>query len=56
MTVDTDNLPLTRPLRLIPGGDILANALDPTLTELVNARLQRRMGTPGNPRYRRTRP
>jgi hypothetical protein len=37
VTVKSDELPLTRPLRLIPGGDILANALDPTLTELVNA-------------------
>jgi hypothetical protein len=37
VTVDSGNLPLTRPLRLIPGGDILANAIDPVMTDLVNA-------------------
>ena len=30
-------MPLTRALRLLPGGDIIADALDPTLTELVDA-------------------
>ncbi len=47
VTVKSDNLPLTRPLRLIPGGDILANALDPTLTELVNAGYADTKGVPG---------
>ena len=37
VTVDSGNLPLTRPLRLIPGGDIVANAIDPLMTDLVNA-------------------
>lgn len=37
VTIQQDNLPLTRPLRLIPGGDIVADAIDPTMTELVNA-------------------
>ena len=37
VTVDSGDLPLTRPLRLLPGGDILADALDPTLKELVDA-------------------
>ncbi len=37
VTVVPDELPLTRPLRLLPGGDILADAIDPTMTELVNA-------------------
>jgi hypothetical protein len=37
VTVDSGNLPLTRPLRLIPGGDIIANAIDPVMTDLVNA-------------------
>lgn len=37
ITVDSGNLPLTRPLRLIPGGDIVADAVDPVLTDLVNA-------------------
>jgi hypothetical protein len=37
VTIQQDNLPLTRPLRLIPGGDIVADAIDPTMTDLVNA-------------------
>jgi hypothetical protein len=37
VTVVPDELPLTRPLRLLPGGDILAAAIDPTMTQLVNA-------------------
>ena len=59
VTVVSDELPLTRPLRLIPGGDILANALDPTLTELVDAGYNDGKGTarayPAIQRYRRTR-
>ena len=48
MTVDSGNLPLTRPLRLIPGGDILANAIDPLMTDLVNAGYNDGLkGTPG---------
>jgi PE-PPE domain len=37
VTFESDGLPLTRPLRLLPGGDILADAIDPTMTQLVNA-------------------
>ncbi|MDY6871164.1 MAG: PE-PPE domain-containing protein [Actinomycetota bacterium] len=37
VTFEADGLPLVRPLRLLPGGDIVADALEPTLTELVNA-------------------
>ncbi|WP_234789251.1 PE-PPE domain-containing protein [Mycolicibacterium monacense] len=37
VTFESDGLPLVRPLRLLPGGDIVADALEPTLTELVNA-------------------
>jgi hypothetical protein len=48
VTVKSDNLPLTRPLRLIPGGDIVADALDPTLTELVNAGYNDGLGVPGS--------
>jgi PE-PPE domain len=48
VTVQADNLPLTRPLRLIPGGDIVADALDPTLTELVNAGYNDGKGIPGS--------
>ena len=49
VTVAADNLPLTRPLRLIPGGDILANALDPALTELVNAGYNDDLGVENSP-------
>ena len=48
VTFQADNLPLTRPLRLIPGGDIVADALDPTLTELVNAGYNDGLGVPGS--------
>jgi hypothetical protein len=48
VTVDSGNLPLTRPLRLIPGGDILANAIDPLMTDLVDAGYNDGLGTLGN--------
>jgi len=48
VTIQADNLPLTRPLRLIPGGNIVADALDPTLTELVNAGYNDGKGIPGS--------
>lgn len=49
VTVQSDNLPLTRPLRLIPGGDILANAVDPLMTDLVNAGYNDGLGLDDNP-------
>ena len=49
VTVDSGELPLTRPLRLFPGGDILADALDPTLTALVDAGYADGKGTEDNP-------
>ena len=49
ITVQTDNLPLTRPLRLIPGGDIIANAIDPVMTDLVDAGYNDGLGTTANP-------
>ena len=49
VTVDSDDLPLTRPLRLIPGGDILADAIDPTMTELVDAGYNDGKGTASDP-------
>ncbi len=49
VTVKSSDLPLTRPLRLFPGGDILADALDPTLTELVNAGYQDGQPIPDDP-------
>ncbi|OBK73748.1 hypothetical protein A5651_13410 [Mycobacterium sp. 1274761.0] len=59
VTVEEDNLPLTRPLRLIPGGDIIADAIDPTMTDLVNAGYNDGLGVegheaiPANPRIER---
>ncbi len=49
VTVDSGELPLTRGLRFIPGGDILADALDPTLTQLVDAGYADGKGTEDNP-------
>jgi PE-PPE domain len=49
VTVDTGELPLTRPLRLLPGGDIIADAIDPTMTQLVNAGYNDGKGLPGDP-------
>jgi hypothetical protein len=49
VTIQSANLPLTRPLRLIPGGDIVADALDPTLTQLVNAGYQDGQPIPTDP-------
>jgi PE-PPE domain len=37
VTVKADRLPLVRPLLLIPGGGVLADAVEPALTKLVNA-------------------
>lgn len=48
VTVDSGDLPLTRALRLVPGGAIAAAFVDPTLTELVNAGYGDGLGVPGN--------
>jgi hypothetical protein len=37
VTFVSDGLPLLRPVRLLPGGDILADTLEPAMTEIVNA-------------------
>ncbi|WP_253867638.1 PE-PPE domain-containing protein [Mycobacterium sp. GA-1285] len=49
VTVQSENLPLTRPLRLLPGGNIVADAIDPTVTQLVNAGYNDGKGLPGHP-------
>jgi len=49
VTIRQDNLPLTRPLRLLPGGDIIADAIDPTMTQLVDAGYNDGKGIPGDP-------
>jgi hypothetical protein len=40
VTFQSDGLPLFRPVRMFPGGDVLADALEPTFTRLVNAGYQ----------------
>lgn len=49
VTFESDGLPLVRPLRLLPGGDVVADALEPTLTELVDAGYNDGKGTDANP-------
>jgi PE-PPE domain len=44
----SDELPLTKPLRLLPGGDIVADTVDPTLTRWVNAGYNDGLGIEGN--------
>ena len=48
VTFESGDLPLLRPLRLLPGGDILADALEPIFTELVNAGYGDGLGEEGN--------
>ena len=48
VTFESGDLPLLRPVRSLPGGDILADALEPTLTELVNAGYGDGLGEKGN--------
>jgi hypothetical protein len=49
VTFQSDGLPLVRPLRLIPGGDILADTIEPVLTEIVNAGYKDNEPIPQNP-------
>jgi PE-PPE domain len=49
VTFQSDGLPLVRPLRMIPGGDIVADAVEPTLTELVNLGYQDSKPIPDDP-------
>jgi hypothetical protein len=49
VTFQSNGLPLVRPLKMLPGGSILADALTPTLTELVNAGYQDNQPIPDDP-------
>jgi hypothetical protein len=49
VTVQSDGLPLVRPLRSIPGGDVVADAVEPTLTVLVNWGYKDNQPIPTNP-------
>ncbi|MGZ4584646.1 MAG: PE-PPE domain-containing protein [Mycobacterium sp.] len=50
VTFKSEHLPLVQPLRLIPGGDIVADAIEPTLTVLVNAGYKDNQPIPQDPR------
>lgn len=49
VTFESNGLPLLRPLLLLPGGQILADAIAPTLTVLVNAGYQDNQPIPDDP-------
>ncbi|GFG52537.1 PE-PPE domain-containing protein [Mycolicibacterium agri] len=53
VTFESDGLPVVRPLRLIPGGDILADTLEPALTEIVNAGYKDNTPIPDDPTVER---
>jgi len=53
VTFESDGLPMVRPLRLIPGGDILADTLEPALTEIVNAGYKDNTPIPDDPTVER---
>jgi hypothetical protein len=49
VTFQSDGLPLVRALRFVPGGDILADAVEPALTEVVNWGYQDNKPIPDDP-------
>jgi hypothetical protein len=49
VTFKSENLPLLRPLRVLPGGAVVADALEPTATALVNLGYQDGNSIPENP-------
>src|SRR5262249_40846247 len=49
VTFESDGLPLTRPLNLLPGGDIVASAVDPAATDLVDWGYQDNKPIPDDP-------
>jgi hypothetical protein len=53
VTFESDGLPLLRPLRMFPGGNVLADAIEPTATTLVNAGYQDNSPIPADPRVQR---
>lgn len=54
VTFKADGLPLLRPLRAVPGGDALADAIEPTATAWVNAGYQDKTPIPTDPGKLRT--
>jgi hypothetical protein len=53
VTFQTDRLPLVRPLLLLPGGEIVADVVEPILTVLVNAGYQDGQPIPLDPTVQR---
>lgn len=53
VTFKSDRLPLVKPLLLIPGGEIVADLVEPALTVLVNAGYKDNDPLPDNPRETR---
>jgi hypothetical protein len=49
VTFQSDRLPLVKPLLLIPGGEMVADAVEPTLTVLVNWGYQDNQSIPDDP-------
>ncbi|GAS91515.1 PE-PPE domain-containing protein [Mycolicibacterium brisbanense] len=49
VTFTTDRLPLVRPLLLVPGGNIVADAVEPALTDIVDAGYQDNQPVPTDP-------
>jgi hypothetical protein len=49
VTFTTDRLPLVRPLLLVPGGNIVADAVEPALTRIVDAGYQDNQPIPVDP-------
>jgi PE-PPE domain len=50
VTYESDRLPLVKPLLLVPGGEIVADLVEPALTVLVNAGYKDNQPIPMNPR------
>ncbi|WP_227999897.1 PE-PPE domain-containing protein [Mycolicibacterium sp. P1-5] len=53
VTFQSDGLPLVRPLRMVPGGNIVADAVEPAATVLVNAGYQDNKPIPDDPGVQR---
>jgi hypothetical protein len=49
VTFQSDGLPLVRPLRMLPGGNVAADVVEPVLTTLVNAGYQDNSPIPHDP-------
>jgi hypothetical protein len=53
VTFQSDGLPLVRPLRMVPGGDVVADAVEPAATVLVNSGYQDNKPIPDDPGVQR---